>query len=333
MTHSILLVEDDLEVSRLLADYLEDEGFECVVAYNAEEGLRHAIRRPMTAAVVDIVLPGGNGIDLLTALRALHADLPVLLMTGHASVSSAVEAMRLSADDYLTKPFDPAELGDRLTQALQRRGVPQASATDAPATLTVEGWRVLVRSVETICNALEAKDEYSKGHSQRVARISQLLALEMGLTGREIETIRIEATLHDIGKIGVPERVLKKPMSLTEGEWLQMRGHPDIGFRILSPLIGEPRVLAPVRHHHERIDGSGYPDGLAGDQIGLSSRIIAVADGYDGMVSARAYRPRRSIPYVVGELESGAGTQWDTDAVEALFRAVPNLVPLRAGAH
>ncbi|MGD8238392.1 MAG: response regulator [Armatimonadota bacterium] len=324
MSQRILLVDDDPDVSQALGDYLGSHGFECVLASSAEEGLRRAIASPPDAAVVDVVLPEATGIDMLTALRALRGDMPVLLMTGHADLQTAVEAVRLSADDYLLKPFAPAELCDRLAEALDRRGVGPAveAASDASPAGTLEEWRILVRSVEAICNALEAKDEYTRGHSQRVARTAQLLGLEMGLTGREIETIRIEASLHDIGKIGVPEIVLSKPMPLTEMEWKQMRGHPEIGFRILSPLIEKPRVLAPVRHHHERMDGLGYPDGLPGDDIGLSSRIIAVADGYDGMMSARAYRPRRSRSYIIKELETGAGTQWDTDVVEALFQSV-----------
>ncbi|MFQ5808253.1 MAG: HD domain-containing phosphohydrolase [Armatimonadota bacterium] len=327
MSQRILLVDDDAEVSRVLGDYRESQGFECVLAGSAEEGLRRAIASPPDAAVVDVVLPEASGIDMLTALRALRGDMPVLLTTGHADLQTAVEAVRLSADDYLLKPFAPAELCDRLAEALERHGVgPDVeAASDAPRAGTLEEWRILVRSVEAICNALEAKDEYTRGHSQRVARTAQLLGLEMGLTGREIETIRIEASLHDIGKIGVPETVLSKPMPLTEMEWKQMRGHPEIGFRILSPLIEEPRVLSPVRHHHERMDGLGYPDGLPGDDIGLSSRIIAVADGYDGMMSARAYRRRRSRSYIIKELETGAGTQWDTDVVDALFDSVADL--------
>ena len=328
MGHRVLLVDDHIDVCRVLTEHLEDQGFECVTAFSAEEGLQQAITNPPDAAVVDIVLPQGSGIDLLTALRALRTDMPVLLITGHADLDSAVDALRLSADDYITKPFEPGELADRLSEALEKRGVLAERAREAADALpggTVEGWRVLVRSVEAICNALEAKDEYTKGHSQRVARTAQVLALEMGLTGREVEVIRIEAALHDIGKIGVPESILSKPTPLTQTEWEQMRNHPAIGFRILRPLIDEPQVLAPVRHHHERMDGLGYPDGLPGDEIGLSSRIIAVADGYDGMVSARAYRPRRSRSFVITELETGAGTQWDEEVVDALFRTAPGL--------
>ena len=152
----------------------------------------------------------------------------------------------------------------------------------------------------------------------------------MGLTGREIETIRIAGALHDIGKIGVPGEVLNKPSSLTTAEWEQIRSHPDVGFRILHPLVAEGDVLAAVRHHHERMDGRGYPDALPSERIGLSSRVIAVADGYDGMTSARAYRPRRDVRYVIGELGRCAGTQWDAEVVDALFRAVPELGRRRA---
>lgn len=334
MGHRILLVEDDARVSDVLAEYLGSQGYECVVARDAEEGLQQAMAKAPAAAIVDVVLPRASGIDLLTALRALHADMPVLLMTGHPELGSAIEALRLSAEDYLIKPFPPSELGERLSRALRKRHLvgeeAQADAAeDASSGLTAEGWRVLVQSVEAICNALEAKDSYTNGHSQRVARLAQLLALEMGLMGREIEAIRIAGALHDIGKIGVPEEVLNKPATLTQGEWKQIRVHPQIGFRILRPLIGQPDVLDPVRHHHERLDGRGYPDGLPADQIGIGSRIIAVADGYDGMTSARAYRPRRDSSYVAGELNRCAGTQWDVDVVEALFRAVPELTKQR----
>jgi putative two-component system response regulator len=335
MGHRILLVEDDVRVSGVLAEYLRSQGYECVVARDAEEGLQQAVASPPAVAIVDVVLPQASGIDLLTALRALRADMPVLLITGHPELQSAIEALRLSAEDYLIKPFPPSELGERLSRALQKQRIASREA-EAPVGdegaggLSAEGWRVLVRSVEAICNALEAKDPYTNGHSQRVARLGQLLALEMGLTGREIETVRIAGALHDIGKIGVPEEVLNKPTTLTEAEWDQIKAHPGIGFRILRPLIGQPDVLAPVRHHHERMDGRGYPDGLPADEIGVASRVIALADGYDGMTSARAYRPRRDITYVVNELYRCAGTQWDEDVVEALFRTVPELAKRRA---
>ncbi len=182
--------------------------------------------------------------------------------------------------------------------------------------------RLLVEAVRALINVIEAKDRYTCGHSDRVAAFSRLIAREMKLSPHQCEEIYMTGLLHDIGKIGVPDEVLRKPGRLTDEEFEQIKKHPEIGFNILKDLTPLAYALPGVLHHHEAIDGSGYPHGLKGDAIPLSARILAVADSYDAMTSDRPYRNGMPTEKAEAILRDGADRQWDRAALNAFFAAV-----------
>jgi putative nucleotidyltransferase with HDIG domain len=177
-----------------------------------------------------------------------------------------------------------------------------------------------VGTIKALAEAIEAKDPYTRGHSERVAEISEGIARELGLEKEEIRMIKFAGILHDIGKIGVPEAVLRKPHPLDAHEYSQVRQHPDIGENILKNIATFDQVRIAIRQHHERIDGTGYPDALKGDEISLGARIIAVADTYDAMNSDRPYRQQRSVDYIQQELNRVAGQELDSRCLAAFFR-------------
>lgn len=177
---------------------------------------------------------------------------------------------------------------------------------------------IFLRTLESLATALEARDDYTRGHSQRVCDLSLMIGRRLGLTSEALEELRVGTILHDIGKIGVPDAILNKPGRLTDGEFSVMRQHPVIGYEICRPLQLSEGVLMIIRNHHEKLDGSGYPDGLRGGELPLSLRIVCVADAFDAMSSRRPYRDVMSLNYVLGEMSKGAGTQFDPVVVEAL---------------
>ncbi|MEI8282381.1 MAG: HD domain-containing phosphohydrolase, partial [Armatimonadota bacterium] len=175
-----------------------------------------------------------------------------------------------------------------------------------------------IRTLESLATALEARDEYTRGHSQRVCDLSVMIGMRLGLLTDALEELRIGTILHDIGKIGVPDHILNKPSRLTDEEFTTMRTHPVIGYEICRPLMLSEGVLLIIRNHHEKLDGSGYPDGLKGGELPLSLRIVCVADAFDAMSSRRPYRGVMDMGHVMGEMSKGAGVQFDPVVVEAL---------------
>ena len=175
-----------------------------------------------------------------------------------------------------------------------------------------------IRTLESLATALEARDEYTRGHSQRVCDLSVMIGMRLGLLQDALEELRIGTILHDIGKIGVPDHILNKPSRLTEEEFITMKSHPVIGYEICRPLMLSEGVLLIIRNHHEKLDGSGYPDGLKGGELPLSLRIVCVADAFDAMSSRRPYRGVMDMGHVMGEMSKGAGVQFDPVVVEAL---------------
>ncbi|RYG85640.1 HD-GYP domain-containing protein [bacterium] len=174
-----------------------------------------------------------------------------------------------------------------------------------------------LRTLESLATALEARDDYTRGHSQRVCDLSGMIGKRLGLSAEALEELRIGTILHDIGKIGVPDAILNKPSRLTDEEFATMRQHPVIGYEICKPLMLSEGVLMIIRNHHEKLDGAGYPDGLKGGELPLSLRVVCVADAFDAMSSRRPYRGVMDLRRVVGELSKGAGVQFDPVVVEA----------------
>jgi cyclic di-GMP phosphodiesterase len=330
----LLVADDDEAVRSVLADLLSAE-YECEAVSSAEAALERLESGEFQLVLSDIAMHGMSGLELIPRVRALAPDTLVIMVSGSQEIESAVEALRAGAFDYIVKPFDIEHLQFAVQRALQHQRLLSAKRgyetylerMIAQRTEELDG---ALRSCENsyrmtlkaLVAALEARDSETHGHSERVVNFSLRLGQELELTVEQMRSLEFGSLLHDIGKIGVPDAILRKPAKLTEEEWVRMREHPLHGQKILGGiefLEGAARVVA---QHHEKWDGTGYPLGLRGEAIDLCARIFAVADAFDAMVSDRVYRTGRTYEAALAELDSCAGAQFDPGVVEA-FRRVP----------
>jgi putative two-component system response regulator len=320
---SILVAEDDTATRALLRATLDRADYRVRAVDNGAAALAEVTREPPQVALLDIGLPELDGLELTRTLRAAPATalLPIILVTARGRLEDKVAGLDAGASDFITKPFEPAELLARV----------RANLRLSSALTRLENTRdVLV----ALANAVDAKDPMTEHHCGRVAQRALVVAALAGLTEDEIEAVGYGAVLHDIGKIGIPESVLLKPGELTDEERAQMQRHPIIGAGILEPLrLG--RLVGPiVRGHHERWDGTGYPDRLRGEQIPVGARIVAIVDAYDAMTHNRPYRPALEADAARQELIRYRGTQFDPDLVDLLLAQLDGLPvpPVVAGA-
>jgi putative two-component system response regulator len=302
---TVLVVEDDPSNRVLLTRLLERAGYRPVTAVDGPSGLAAAFELAPDVVLLDVVLPGMDGLEICRRLRAdpRTVALPVVLLTGRTSVDDVVAGLDAGADDFLAKPFHEAELLARLRSA-RRLALVMAEMEGAQGVIAA------------LANAVEAKDSMTEHHCQRLAGLAHLLATATGLDTTSVKGVVFGALLHDIGKIGVSDVILKKPGLLTDAEWVEMRRHPLIGEQICRPLQSSREFAPIVRHHHERWDGAGYPDRLKGDEIPIGARIVGIVDAFDAMVHDRPYRDARPLEGVVAELSADAGRQFDPELVE-----------------
>jgi putative nucleotidyltransferase with HDIG domain len=327
----VLVVDDEPRIGEVLARTLETMGHEWEISSNGEDALAAVRRRLFALVLSDIRMPGMDGVHLL---RCIVSDCPhtaVIMVTAVADVDTAVSTMRLGACDYIVKPFDLDDVAQRIRRALAHRRQLldveryQAQLESEVAERTSEVRKVFLGAVQSLAAALDARDGYTHGHSRRVTALSVALARHLGLPEASVERIRLAGMLHDIGKIGIRESVLNKPSALTEDEYAHIRTHPVIAQDILEPILWEQETVRLIRAHHERYDGNGYPDGLAGEHIPLGARILAVADAFDAMTSERSYRDPMSREQALAVLRHGCARQWDPLVVETLERLPPGL--------
>jgi putative two-component system response regulator len=310
---SVLVIDDEQIVRDLMVEILQEAGYRAESASTAERGLELLKEDSITVVVSDIVMPGLSGLELLEAVRLSRPSLPIVLVTGAGTFNNLSEAIARGADGLVMKPFSHAELERAVATALDRAGRSERELMERLLTPTLAG---------ALANAIEARDLAMEGHCERLSALAMVLARRLGLDRREVETVRLGAILHDIGKIGIPDRVLLKPGPFTEEELDVMRTHPLIGDRLLEPLDLLDNARPIVRHHHERWDGAGYPDGLAGTEIPLLARLVAVADAIEAMSGKRPYRRPFSRDEVERELEVGRGTQWDPELVDLALAVI-----------
>ena len=304
-----VLVADDNEANRdLLAGLLTGEGYEVICAEDGERALRAVQDESVDLALLDVMMPVKTGFSVCLAIKT-HPEtrlIPVVLVTGLTSTDDRVQGIMCGADDFLSKPVNKQELLARVRSLLRLK-----EFTDE------------LENAETVLFSLalsiEAKDPYTEGHCERLSKYSVAMADRLHLSEELRVALRRAGIVHDIGKIGVPEHILVKPGPLTDEEWRIMKQHPTVGERICSPLKSFRLVLPIIRHHHEKLDGSGYPDGLKGDQIPATARILQTVDVYDALTSERPYRnplrPQEAIAVMREEVERG---WWDGSLVDEL---------------
>ena len=330
----MLVADDEPEIRDVLTDLLGPL-YDCESVGSAEEALVRLRGGTYDLVISDIMMGGMSGLDLIPRVKEFAPDTVVIMISGVQTVESAINALRAGAFDYVMKPFDLHHVEAAVGRALEhhhlraekRRYETYLEEMVAQRTQELDGalhslgdaYRTTLKALTA---ALETRDLETHGHSERVVNFSLRLGRELALDEGQMRSLEFGSLLHDIGKIGVPDAILRKPAKLSEEEWVRMREHPLHGQKILRGIEFLEGAARVVGQHHERWDGSGYPLGLRGETIDLNARIFAVADAFDAITSDRVYRAGRSYDEALAELDAHAGRQFDPRVVEA-FRRVP----------
>jgi putative two-component system response regulator len=332
---TLLVVDDEETICNALRKFLTQQGYEVTTALSGEEALLILQRQKITGMLLDVNMPGINGVELVPQIMELEPTIALLMLTAVNDATSAALCMQRGAFDYLIKPIDLAHLSRAIHRALQRRHTQLESqqinqwlkeeVASRVAERLVEQAnqeRVSIATLEALVNALEAKDPYLRGHSARVADLSAMVAAEYGCNDEQVEAVRTGGRLHDIGKIGIREEILNKQGPLTEEEYEHVKQHVTVGSQILAPLVHLKDVIGYVRSHHERWDGMGYPDRLSGNDIPLGARIIGVVEIYDALTTARPYQEKMPPEVAVERMRDLIGTVIDPAVHRALEAVV-----------
>lgn len=348
MSRTVVLIIDNSSVTRRLhKERIETscpQEIEVLTAGSAEEalGTLYALRdqgRSIGLVIVSQGLPGIPGNRLLEIINAQFPMVGKILLSDHPALEEAIYAFNNSGvDRYVPLPWgedditftittmlrqrEMKRLNERLLSDLQSRNMELTTALRNLEETRHQLERSYMQTVQSLAVALEAKDRYTSGHSQRVSRFATLIARSMGLPRDEIEVVSQVALLHDIGKIGMLDAILNKPSNLTPEEREMVKSHPVVGAQILSPVKTFERHVAGIRHHHEMFDGSGYPDGLKGEAIPLSARIVSLADAFDAMTSTRPYRIGLPLTFAMQEMIKMRGRQFCPATVDAFARVL-----------
>jgi len=304
----ILVVDDQESIRELLEDTLIDNGFTVITASNGAEALHVLETKLVDLVLLDVMMPGKNGFEVCREIKRnpLTYLIPVVFVTSLSDIESRLQGIDAGADDLLTFPVDQTELLARVRSLLRLK-----HRTDE-----LERAEAVLFTLALI---VESRDPNTMGHCERIAHLSKRLGEYLGLDAEQLTALGIGGVVHDIGKVKVPDSILLKPGPLTSEEWLVMREHPVEGERICTPLRSFRLVLPIIRHHHEKRDGSGYPDGLSGDEIPITARILQVVDVYDALTSARPYKAAMSEAAAIAIMREEVGKGWwDPRVLEAL---------------
>jgi putative two-component system response regulator len=303
----ILLADDEPGIQDSLGRYLERAGYEVARAGDGYEALEQLEQQRFFLVLTDIMMPKFNGLELLSYVTENFPNTDVIMITGNLDVDYAVQALRHGAYDYFQKPLNYDKILITIERVREQQKLRLAERE--MRTLKAAAYETVFGFVQ----AVEEKDRDTKGHSERVATMTEALGRACGLKDDELDTARYAGLLHDVGKIGIPESILNKPASLSETEFAIMQNHPVMGARILEPISFLRDVAPAVRSHHENWDGTGYPDGLAGEAIPRVARLLRIADVYDGLAMDRPYRGPVPVDEVITYIESNAGRLFDPD--------------------
>jgi response regulator RpfG family c-di-GMP phosphodiesterase len=307
----LLVVDDEPNICRMVAAVLGRSGFAVETATGGEEALDRFRSEAFDLLLTDIKMPGMTGLELLQRCREIRPGVPAIVFTGYATTESAAAAVRSGADHYLRKPFEIGELRRVVTEVLGNAACPDEPP---PGDTGEPTFPVLCR----IADALDARHAFMAGHSRRVASTSAALARRLEMPDADVRRVWRAARIHDIGLVAVPSHLQEKPGRLTERERAQMATHPVHGSDLVQGTDLADTVGPGIRSHHERWDGSGYPDGLQRENIPATARLIAVAEAFDALTSERPYRAPFEAEAAVSELRGTDGTRCDPAVVDAL---------------
>ncbi len=300
---SILVVDDIPSNLELMEAVFTKEGYRVYTAIGATEAIDIYKKYPVDLAVLDVMMPGIDGFELCNRLKNINGNrfFPVILLTALTDKTSKIKGITSGADDFISKPFDTSELMTRIKSLLKLKTLQEELDHSENIILT-------------LAVAMEARDPYTKGHSTRVSKLASDFVIYLGLTDKDSEEMRKAGILHDIGKICLSESILNKPGPLTEKEVELIKTHAVLGEEICKPLVSMRKILPAIRHHHERWDGKGFPDGLSGHEIPLIARVLSIVDSFDAMVSVRPYRDKKSTGKTLEIMKSEQFTgQWDAE--------------------
>ncbi len=325
MNERIVIVDDDAIILRG-ADSTLSGDYKVTCLKSGRMFLDYVKKNPVDMLLLDIRMPEMDGFETLKALRdwereSGHKKTPVIFLTANDDGESETRGLSMGAMDFIRKPFASDVLKLRIGNLLELIRL-QNDLHHEVEIKTAQVESLSVHLVQTLAEALDAKDNYTNGHSTRVAMYSKEIAGRYGYSAKRQEEIYMMGLLHDVGKIGIPDEIINKPGRLTDEEYAVIKEHPKKGAKILSAVTEMPGLVTGARWHHERYDGKGYPDGLAGDDIPEEARIIAVADAYDAMTSNRSYREIIPRDRVISEINKGMGTQFDERFARIMLRMI-----------
>ncbi len=331
----VLVVDDEVAACEPIVAYLSKKGYRADSANNGIDAVDFVRDHLPEVVILDIKMPEMNGVDALRKIRRFNGDCVIIMLSAVDDVGIALDTIHEGADDYLRKPVELAELAHRMESSLDKRRLIRenqdyqdnleakvAEQTKSLQRLNKKLKKANLEIVRALSEAIEAKDPYTRGHCRRVAELSLAFGKEVALSAREMESLHYGALLHDIGKIGIRGAVLNKPGKLTEEEYDHVKLHPVIGDKIVSNIGYLDGARQVVRHHHERYDGDGYPDGLDKSRQSVLVGIVIIVDAYDAMTSHRPYRKALGHEQTVTLMNESRGTQFDPDLLDIFNKQV-----------